>query len=347
MRKRKKSPPSILPRSKKERRRLEVLSGSALLCVAGVIVFAFFAASAERFLIGLPQTAAVVTAVLTDLANGDRAANNLTALKVNPLLVAAAQAKADDMAAKGYFAHVSPVDGKDPWFWFKEAGYNFTYAGENLAVDFSDSSDVERAWMNSPAHRENILDPRYSEIGIATAVGMYEGHQTIFVVQEFGTPAPAAQPVASAAAQQSSLTADVPQSPTKPATAVKHIAAPRPLAAVEKTTATTEPPQVLGTSESGEATAMVVEVQPLSAPVAYAVGSPKTSLRYLYYVIGFFLILALAYTTRFEMKKHHLRHVGAVSGLVLLMGCLLLVGDLVVFSSPTISQGAASSQTRL
>ena len=48
----------------------------------------------------------------------------------------AAQAKADDMATKGYFAHTSP-DGKNSWYWFKQAGYTFTYAGENLALDFS------------------------------------------------------------------------------------------------------------------------------------------------------------------------------------------------------------------
>ena len=49
------------------------------------------------------------------------------------LLSAADDEKADDMAAKSYFAHTSP-EGIDPWHWFAQVGYKFTYAGENLAV---------------------------------------------------------------------------------------------------------------------------------------------------------------------------------------------------------------------
>src|SRR4029079_16600268 len=122
----------------------------------------------QRFALRSPETAAVISAVLVDLANGDRAQHGYGTLTLNSTHVAAAQAKANDMAAKGYFAHVSP-DGTDPWHWFKEAGYQFDYAGENLAVNFVDSGDVNDAWMNSPTHRDNILNPHYTEIGIATA----------------------------------------------------------------------------------------------------------------------------------------------------------------------------------
>jgi hypothetical protein len=152
-----------------------------------LIVCIFILSSVERFFLASPQAAAVVSAILVDLANGDRASNDRAILKMNPVLVTVAQAKANDMAAKGYFAHTSP-EGVDPWHWFKEAGYSFTYAGENLAIDFVDSADVERAWMDSPTHRENILNSHYTEIGIATAEGVYEGHPTVFVVQEFGAP---------------------------------------------------------------------------------------------------------------------------------------------------------------
>ena len=57
-----------------------------------------------------------------------------------------------------------------------------------MAVDFSDSADVERAWMNSATHRENLLDPHFTEIGIALAQGTYQGRATTFVVQMFGAP---------------------------------------------------------------------------------------------------------------------------------------------------------------
>ena len=342
-RKTRKSARSLLPRGKKERRRLELLGGSAFAVIVGVIVIVFFAASAQRFLIGLPQTAAVITSILVELANGDRAGRALSQLRVNPILVAAAQAKANDMAAKGYFAHVSP-DGKDPWYWFKEAGYSFVHAGENLAVDFSDSADVERAWMNSPAHRDNILDPRFTEIGIATAVGTYQGRETVFVVQEFGTPAP------SAPVSQQLVVEHVPETPTELATAVVPELPPEPVPEGVGEASVPEPEQVLGSAKvAPEAVALpqesATEVSSLPAPINYAIASPRTSLRYTYIAIGVLLLAALAYTTRFEMKKHHLRHVKAVTLLIVFMGALLLAGNYFIFTEPVIaSTGPPTTQ---
>lgn len=129
----------------------------------------------------------VLPAVLTSQTNIDRALNGANPLIQNDLLDKAAQMKANDMAARGYFAHVSP-DGKTPWYWLVEAGYKYRYAGENLAVNFFESSDVAEAWMNSPTHRANIIKKEYTEIGIGVASGVYEGRNTIFVAQFFGTP---------------------------------------------------------------------------------------------------------------------------------------------------------------
>ncbi|HUX35833.1 MAG TPA: CAP domain-containing protein, partial [Candidatus Paceibacterota bacterium] len=109
-------------------------------------------------------------------------------LATSPTLEEAAKMKAEDMAKNGYFAHTSPA-GKTPWYWLDQAGYNFSYAGENLAVNFVGSEDVQNAWMASPSHKENILNPNFSEIGIATATGTYQGKEAIFVVEFFGTPA--------------------------------------------------------------------------------------------------------------------------------------------------------------
>jgi hypothetical protein len=92
------------------------------------------------------------------------------------------------MAARQYFAHYSP-DGTSPWYWFDEVGYVYAHAGENLAVHFSDSGEMVEAWMKSPTHRANIINQQYTEIGIGTARGRYEGFDTVFVVQLFGTPA--------------------------------------------------------------------------------------------------------------------------------------------------------------
>jgi hypothetical protein len=125
--------------------------------------------------------------VLVGLANSDRQKNNIGGLEINPLLQKAAQLKAQDMASKGYFAHVSP-DGTKPWAWLDKAGYAYLAAGENLAVNFSDSLDVENAWMNSPSHRANILNNNFTQIGIASASGTYRGQPAMFVVQFFGRP---------------------------------------------------------------------------------------------------------------------------------------------------------------
>jgi len=154
--------------------------------VAGILLLeAIFLA--QVFLI-MPRAqffASVLPGVLVNLANGDRQSSNLNLLTANPLLERAAQLKANDMLAKGYFSHVAP-DGKTPWYWLNSAGYKYSAAGENLAINFVDSKDINNAWMNSPSHRANILNNKFTEIGIATATGVYRGRETTFVVQFFG-----------------------------------------------------------------------------------------------------------------------------------------------------------------
>lgn len=132
--------------------------------------------------------AAILPAVVAALTNDVRSADNLGKLNVDPLLTRAAQAKAEDMAKKSYFAHVSP-DGTTPWYWMIREGYLFRYAGENLAVNFEESEEVVDAWLASPSHRLNIMKPQYSDIGIGMATGTYMGQTAVFVVQMFGTQA--------------------------------------------------------------------------------------------------------------------------------------------------------------
>ena len=132
--------------------------------------------------------ATIASSVLVDLTNESRIASNQVPLRKNDKLEKAAQLKGEDMIAKGYFAHDSP-EGLTPWHWLREVGYTFLYAGENLAINFSDASDVEKAWLDSPKHRANILNAEFREIGIATVPGVYNNAETIYVVQMFGTPA--------------------------------------------------------------------------------------------------------------------------------------------------------------
>ncbi|HVZ76134.1 MAG TPA: CAP domain-containing protein [Candidatus Paceibacterota bacterium] len=142
--------------------------------------------------------AAVLPGEVIALTNDERATNNVGQLTENADLDAAAQAKAEDMAAKGYFAHVGP-DGKEPWTWISEYGYSYQAAGENLAVRFEDSSDVVNAWMASPTHRANIVKPVYTQIGVGVAQGIYQGAPATYVVQYFGEPKQAGSSVSTAA----------------------------------------------------------------------------------------------------------------------------------------------------
>lgn len=122
-----------------------------------------------------------------ELTNSERAKVGAPALQLNFLLNEAAQRKAGDMFAFNYWAHNSP-SGRDPWTFFKEVGYRYLSAGENLARDFSSPEAVVSAWMASPSHRENLLNPKYQEIGISVVDGTLGGAETTLVVQLFGTP---------------------------------------------------------------------------------------------------------------------------------------------------------------
>jgi uncharacterized protein YkwD len=133
------------------------------------------------------STSEITVAGLLEDTNIQREENGLPPLALNPELTKAAQMKAEDMFAKDYWAHISP-NGTTPWVFIRAAGYNYLYAGENLARGFSTSQDVVTAWMNSPEHRANMLSPNYTDIGFAVGAGALTGTDTTLVVQEFGSP---------------------------------------------------------------------------------------------------------------------------------------------------------------
>lgn len=133
-------------------------------------------------------SSAITPENIISLTNESRTSFGLKVLAENAILSQAAQSKADDMALKGYFAHKSP-DGKLPWDFIESAGYNYIMAGENLAVNFVRAENVSDAWMNSPAHKANILNKNFEEIGIGIAQGEHSGKASTFVVQMFGVPA--------------------------------------------------------------------------------------------------------------------------------------------------------------
>ena len=120
--------------------------------------------------------------------NKQRALFNLPPLSANAKLSIAAGIKAEDMLAKDYFEHVSPL-GVGPAALAENVGYAYILIGENLAMGhFKGDVGVVQAWMDSPGHRANILNPRYTEIGVHAEKGEYDDQQVWMAVQEFGKP---------------------------------------------------------------------------------------------------------------------------------------------------------------
>ncbi len=117
------------------------------------------------------------------LINAARKAEGLEVLKVNLPLSKLAADYAMDMNKRKFFAHVDP-DGKDPFDRMAAIGIDFPNAGENIAL----SPDVETAHkmlMDSPLHRENVLNPKFTEIGIGVRSDVRGG---VYLVQEFIGP---------------------------------------------------------------------------------------------------------------------------------------------------------------
>jgi uncharacterized protein YkwD len=121
--------------------------------------------------------------------NEQRLKNNLPKLTKDTLLDKAASNKAKDMAEKGYFSHISPVDGKKWSDFIKESNYKYKTAGENLATGFDRIDLMVDAWMKSPSHRENILNPKFEETAISISNREEKGKKVVYVVQVFGKEA--------------------------------------------------------------------------------------------------------------------------------------------------------------
>ena len=138
---------------------------------------------------GTEKKVVLLQSKITAETNLQREANgNLPALKENTKLDAAAAAKANDMFLNQYFEHISPL-GVGPEKLVQSYGYDYIIEGENLILgNFSSEKEVVQNWMNSPGHRANILNNRYTEIGVAVIKGAYKGESVWIGVQEFGLP---------------------------------------------------------------------------------------------------------------------------------------------------------------
>jgi uncharacterized protein YkwD len=164
------------------------------------------AACANAELAPSAATIAAVSEATLCLLNGERADQGLAPLAANDKLATAASAYAQDLVAGSYFSHTGR-DGSDVLDRIKRTGYvrddRAWRIGENLAWgtgSLATPASIVRAWMNSPGHRENILNAHYREIGIGVMAGnpaRPDGAGGTYAT-EFGVISEAAAPVAKA-----------------------------------------------------------------------------------------------------------------------------------------------------
>lgn len=220
----------FVPRSSNNHK-AKILHSSSLFVIILLVIFfqetsgLFFHKSGQV----LGYAANISPSEVERLTNVQRENNGLPGLTDNSTLDAAALAKGKDMLAKGYWAHVAP-DGTQPWAFFVAANYDYRYAGENLARDFSDANSAVNAWMASPTHRENVLSPNYKEIGIGVVEGNLAGADTTIIVQFFGTKLGDTLPVQPvAAAKITPQPTNIPSQTATPITSPNSTASPVPV----------------------------------------------------------------------------------------------------------------------
>lgn len=288
--------------------RAKLLHNSGIFAVIGIIVvgnvFIRLLDNPSLHILGFTSSIGVDEVVRA--TNETRASSGLKPLAYNEKLADAARRKAANMFSENYWSHNSP-SGKSPWTWFKDAGYSYVFAGENLAKDFGDTNRMMSAWMASPTHKENIINSKYTEIGIAVVPGTLEGKETVLVVQLFGAPS----------------------SGTVPQVAAVKTATPKP---------TSSPAPVEVAEVKGQEVAQLVpsdvevlQITPTSSPVAIVPAKYNSfnMARFLNLATTALFILALVIDLFLAESKQLSRRVGNNWAHILFINFILLVTTIV------------------
>ncbi len=109
----------------------------------------------------VPNPVSISKQEVYNLINSYRQSQNLPEVIVDPRLENSSLNKAIDMVNNNYFEH------RNPWSFINEAGYDFNYAAENLAINYYSSSSLIRGWQNSPSHNSTLLDERNKHMGFS------------------------------------------------------------------------------------------------------------------------------------------------------------------------------------
>jgi hypothetical protein len=178
--------------SSKNKHKPKILHPEAIFYFTLIVLASFALLKTIKFFPGIGQTILGYASNITPEAvvlqtNEVRVSSGLSGLTLSDELSQAALAKGQDMFTDQYWSHTAP-DGTEPWSFIEASGYKYKVAGENLARDFMNTSDMVSAWMASPTHKANLMNSKFQEIGIAVIDGKLNGFETTLVVQMFGTP---------------------------------------------------------------------------------------------------------------------------------------------------------------
>lgn len=309
-----------------------ILKDQALWAMLGVSIALLGFSQFLRTTDYLNINAEVYPTMLVQMTNQDRIASGMRPLAVSPTLERAAYLKVQDMVANNYFAHTSPA-GVSPWYWFREVGYTFRFAGENLAVNFTESTDVQQAWLNSPAHRANVLNPNFTEMGIATAYGRYKGVNTAYVVELFGTPA---------VSQQAAVAPSTPVASASIVSQGSSFAGPRVAGESTETLQTIDESPSFVSVENTDPTLVIQPASITAEPRVSWFSRFMLSIdKYIGAVLEVFvvaLVIAMAGLATREHQKHHRRHFAYGLFMLVVLSSMLFVGRIGVFAETPSAQ---------
>jgi uncharacterized protein YkwD len=156
--------------------------------ISSVLVSVVFLFSTQ-----LAQASEITSENIINVVNREREARMIHPLNKSGLLTKAAEDKSRHMLIYNYFEHYAL--GLTPWSFIINSGYDYSIAGENLAMGFKTSEGIVEAWMDSPTHRANILNPNYEDIGVGVVRGEFTQNDkiinTVMTTNMLAKPKPA------------------------------------------------------------------------------------------------------------------------------------------------------------
>ena len=162
-----------------------VFHGIGAIIIKMIVVSLFFSFPVTAWM--TPDVLKKESSDIIVLTNKTRETLELNKLNESKRLNQSAFGKAQHMLLNQYFAHADK-DGRRLDYWIQKTGYDYTMAGENLAMGFTTAEKTVAAWIASPTHYANIKDKNFQEIGVVMVSGPYNGIETNLTVQHFARP---------------------------------------------------------------------------------------------------------------------------------------------------------------